>query len=290
MPMSPRLLPLAAFLAAGAPVAEQWLRDCGRRIGRWGGAVERRRALAFQPRPDGSRGPALQRLLGEFATPLELWSEHRAERHREPPQVAARSHPVMLLPGFGTHPDRMKRLGWALEATGHRVSDWGLGFNFGPEIDRFERLCERVVRMAEREGQPLVLVGWSLGGLFAREIAHRHPDAVAMVITMGTPFSGDRRANNAWRAYQAITGHAVDDPPIGERCFGLKPPVPTVALWSPRDGIVSPRSSCGRRGERDRAMALRCTHLGFASHPDVARTVIDLVGGLPLGRKAKAAP
>lgn len=290
MPMIPRLFPFTAMLATGAPVAEAWLRDTGQRIGRWRRAVDRRRALAFQPRPAEVRGPALPRLLGEIATPIELWNRHRAERHRQPPEGGAQSHPVMLLPGFGTHPDRMKRLGRALEAAGHRVSDWGLGFNFGPEADRFERLCQRVVRMAEREGQPLVLVGWSLGGLFAREIAHRHPDAVAMVITMGTPFSGDRRANNAWRAYQAITGHAVDDPPIGERCFGAKPPVTTVALWSPRDGIVSPRSSCGRPGERDRALALRCTHLGFASHPEVARTLVGLIGGLPLGRKGQAAP
>lgn len=290
MPMLPRLFPFTTLLATGAPVAEAWLRDTGRRIGGWRRAVERRRSLAFQPRPAEVRGPALPRLLGEIATPIELWNRHRAERRRVPPAGGAQSHPVMLLPGFGTHPDRMKRLGWALEAAGHRVSDWGLGFNFGPEADRFERLCQRVVRMAEREGQPLVLVGWSLGGLFAREIAHRHPDAVAMVITMGTPFSGDRRANNAWRAYQAITGHTVDDPPIGERCFGAKPPVPTVALWSPRDGIVSPRSSCGRRGERDRALALRCTHLGFASHPEVARTVIGLIGSLPLGSEGPVAP
>ena len=182
----------------------------------------------------------------------------------------------MLLPGFGTHAARMKDLRVALEQAGHRVSDWGLGFNFGPSAESFDRLCERIVAMARKEGQPLVLVGWSLGGLFAREVAHRHPEAVAMVVTMGSPFSGDRRANNAWRAYQAIAGHSVDEPPVGH-AFAEKPPVPTIALWSPRDGIVSPRSACGRKGERDVAIALRCTHLGFASHPDVARTLRALI-------------
>jgi pimeloyl-ACP methyl ester carboxylesterase len=259
------------------------LRDAGTRVADWRRAITVRSALAFQARPSEARGPALAYLLNELKTPYENWCAERAQR-RNPPQSplvplpAVPTRPVMLLPGFGTHPVRMKGLRMALEGAGHRVSDWGLGFNFGPSADRFDRLCERVETLARREGAPLVLVGWSLGGLFAREIAHRNPDAVAMVITMGSPFSGDRRANNAWRAYQAITGHAVDAPPVGERCFGAKPPVPTIALWSPRDGIVSPRSSCGWPGERDRAIALRCTHLGFAGHPEVARTVLSLIG------------
>ncbi|BEV01085.1 alpha/beta fold hydrolase [Novosphingobium olei] len=257
----------------------------GERLTAFREEAARRSALAFEPRPTAARGPHMARLLAELRTPVELWQAHRAaRRHVEPvpgpgSDAAAPSRPVMLLPGFGTHPVRMKSLRVALEAAGHRVSDWGLGFNFGPTEEGFERLAERVVTMARKEGEPLVLVGWSLGGLFAREIAHRHPEAVAMVVTMGSPFSGDRRANNAWRAYQAIAGHSVDAPPVGH-AFAAKPPVPTVALWSARDGIVAPRSACGRKGERDRAIALRCTHLGFAGHPDVARTLLALLADL----------
>ena len=236
--------------------------------------IARRQALAFEPRPAGTRGPAWERLLGELRTPIEHWQAVRR------PRVAAPRHgpsrPVMLLPGFGTHPARMKPLARALQEAGHRVSDWGLGFNFGPSEERFERLCERVITMARKEGEPLVLVGWSLGGIFAREVARAHPEAVRLVITMGTPFSGDRRANNAWRAYQLIAGHSVDAPPIGHD-MAIKPPVPTVALWSARDGIVSPRSACGRKDERDLAVPMRCTHLGFAAHPDVAAMVNRLI-------------
>ncbi len=236
--------------------------------------IARRHALAFQARPEGPRGPAWERLLGELRTPVEHWQATR--RPRVAPEAAVASRPVMLLPGFGTHPARMKPLGRVLEAAGHRVSAWGLGFNFGPSEARFERLCERVVAMARKEGEPLVLVGWSLGGIFAREVARLHPEAVRLVITMGTPFSGDRRANNAWRAYQLIAGHSVDEPPIGMD-MSAKPQVPTVALWSARDGIVSPRSACGRKGERDLAIPMRCTHLGFAAHPDVAAMINRLI-------------
>lgn len=269
-------------------VVTQRLRAAGRSVGGWlsetrmAEAVrqfERRRALALQPRPTAARGPALPQLLGELRTPYELWAAGRATRDAAPLPPVKTSHPVMLLPGFGTHPARMKGLREVLDAAGHRVTDWGLGFNFGPSEDRFERLCERVVSLSRKEGQPLVLVGWSLGGVFAREVARRHPEAVRLVITMGTPFSGDRRANNAWRAYQLIAGHSVDEPPIG-RELSEKPPVTTVAMWSPRDGIVAPRSACGRKGERDLAVAMRCTHLGFAAHPDVAATVARLIAEL----------
>jgi pimeloyl-ACP methyl ester carboxylesterase len=179
----------------------------------------------------------------------------------------------MLLPGFGAHPMRMRRLHRALEAAGHVPHEWGLGFNLGPTPQNFAFLLSRVGKLARAHGQPVALVGWSLGGLFAREIAHRQPDTVSRVITLGTPFSGDRRANNAWRAYQLVTGHPVDQPPI-ESDFSAKPPVPTIALWSPKDGAVSPRSACGWPAERDRAVALRCNHLSFASDPTAITEVL----------------
>jgi pimeloyl-ACP methyl ester carboxylesterase len=100
----------------------------------------------------------------------------------------------------------------------------------------------------------VVLLGWSLGGLYARELAKRQPDKVAKVITMGSPFSGSPRANNVWRVYQLITGHRVDQPPI-EVDLATKPPVETVALWSPNDGMIAPRCAAGLPGERDRAIA-----------------------------------
>ncbi|MXO64979.1 alpha/beta fold hydrolase [Altererythrobacter endophyticus] len=195
--------------------------------------------------------------LAVFAEPFRRVQREIPVAHSENPQV------VMLLPGFATHPVRMRYMARQLEKAGHTVKRWGLGFNFGPTDENFELLSERVQQLRARYGQEVVLIGWSLGGIFAREIAKRHPEAVRKVVTMGSPFSGDPHANNAWRLYHLVTGHSVDAPPV-EAYLPEKPPVETVALWSPRDGIVSPRSSCGRRGERDRSISLRCTHLGFA--------------------------
>ncbi len=227
----------------------------------------RRMAFVREPQPEGVSVPPARLLLRELAA--------LGQRPGKAIPVAAARHPqpVMLLPGFGAHPARMRRMERTLEAAGHGVHHWGLGFNLGPTPANFAFLMRRVGFLAQAHGKPVALVGWSLGGLFAREIARRQPENVSRVITMGTPFSGDPRANNAWRAYQFVTGHTVDEPPI-ECDFAAKPPVPTIALWSPRDGVIHPRSACGWPGERDRAVALRCTHLGFANDPAVIAEVL----------------
>lgn len=232
--------------------------------------LRRRAELARQPRPAGIATPPARLLWRELGVLLGL--------RRPVPAVCPAACPgvVMLLPGFGAHPARMRPMAQALALAGHRVSDWGLGFNLGPTPQNFAFLLNRVTRLAREQGEPVTLVGWSLGGLFARELAKQRPQAVARVITMGTPFSGDPRANNAWRAYQVVTGHPVDDPPI-KGDFAAKPPVPTIALWSPRDGIIAPRSACGWPHERDRAIAVRCSHLGFAASAEAIHAVLAVL-------------
>jgi hypothetical protein len=105
------------------------------------------------------------------------------------------------------------------------------------------------------------LVGWSLGGVFARELALVCPEKVRAVVTLGSPFSGDLHSNNMWRIYEIVAGHKVDEPPIERRLD--KPPVPTLAFWSKKDGIVAPRSARGLAHESDRTVELRCAHMAF---------------------------
>lgn len=170
---------------------------------------------------------------------------------------------ILILPGFISTPVTMRYLARNIERAGHKTKRWKLGFNTGPSPERIALLEQRLLEVRDYYGVDPVLLGWSLGGLFARELAKRQPEAVAKVITLGSPFSGDPRANNAWRLYQFVTGHRVDNPPVGG-IIPEKPPVETVAFWSPRDGVVAPRSACGKPGERDRAIAVRCTHMGFS--------------------------
>lgn len=233
--------------------------------------LARRIALAREDYPEQEAGkPALVRMLGELDLLLE--PGRRLTRTIAVPP-ARNPQTIILLPGFGTGPRKMRFMAQHLERAGHRTKRWGLGRNMGVAQAALERLEDRLFEVCERYEEPVALVGWSLGGLYARELAKRHPICVSKVITMGSPFSGSPRANNVWRVYQAITGHRVDQPPI-DTVIAEKPPVETVALWSPNDGMIGSRCAAGKPGERDRAIALRCTHAGFAYAPDCIRTVL----------------
>ncbi len=233
--------------------------------------LARRLRLATMPAPAGVRGPSMRLWLGEG---LRILPQRRDNDVAVSPASHARH--VMLLPGFAAHPRTMRRLKSAMHRAGHAVHDWGEGRNLGADESLLQRLVDQLEQLSVQGGRPLILVGWSLGGIMARELAHRVPHAVSGVITMGTPFSGSPHANNAWRTYQLVAGHSVDAPPVDAH-YADKPPVPTVALWSPRDGIVSPRCARGKPDQRDRAIALRCTHFGFAGDPEVIATVLDLL-------------
>ena len=235
------------------------------------GELSRRIALASERNPEPGARPKIRHTLAEsraIIEPLLRLFRTMEVLPTEDPQT------VMMLPGFGTHPVRMRYLAQQIERAGHVVKRWGMGFNFGPTPENVSFLEERLADIYARYGREVVLVGWSLGGLFARELARRHPDQVAKVITMGSPFSGNPRSNNAWRIYQFITGHKVDQPPI-DSDVRAKPPVETIAFWSERDGIVSPDCTAGRKGERDRAVRLNCNHIGFSYSPECIAAILQ---------------
>ena len=135
----------------------------------------------------------------------------------------------MVIPGFVATDRTTLGLQRALAAAGYRVTGWGMGLNGASVPTRCEQIAARIEAFGG--GEKVLLVGWSLGGVFAREVAKVRPDLVAKVVTMGSPFSGDPRGNNAWRLYERVAGHPVDDPPI-ESALNEKPPVPTLAIWS----------------------------------------------------------
>lgn len=183
---------------------------------------------------------------------------------------------IIVLPGFLASDRTTARLRKSLNAAGYRAHGWGLGRNRGVTSDMLNRLDQRIERLALTA--PVILIGWSLGGLIAREYAKHAPHRVSKVITLGSPFSGDPRANNAWRLYELIAGHKVDAPPI-DTVLNEKPPVPTIAFWSRQDGVVAPASARGTVGEADQHIELACSHMAFVADPAAIQAIMTAVKG-----------
>ncbi len=158
----------------------------------------------------------------------------------------------------------------ALAAAGWRVHGWGLGLNKRVTADLLERLEGCIDRMGA--DRPVLIVGWSLGGIYAREIARHRPQKVRAVVSLGSPISGDLHQNNVWRIYELIAGHKIDKTPVAR--IDDKPPVPTLAIWSRKDGIVSPRAAYGLEGERDEAIEIDSRHMAFAMSRRTAGKVV----------------
>lgn len=182
--------------------------------------------------------------------------------------------PALVIPGFLATDRTTMDLRRALARAGWRAHPWGLGANRGARADTLVRLGERLQAVAD--GQPALLIGWSLGGMFARELAHAHPDKVRAVVTLCSPFSGDLKTNtNVRELYERVAGHDVNQPPF-PRGVG-KPPVPTLAFWSRRDGIVAPSAARGLAHEVDRAVEVDTHHVGVVLwRPAVSRVVAEI--------------
>lgn len=184
--------------------------------------------------------------------------------------------PVLVFPGILSSDNATALLRRTLTKTGYSAHPSGLGFVTGITPETMARAEARLKAVVQAEGRKVALVGWSLGGIYARVLAQRHPDLVELVMTLGSPFSGDRRANNAWRVYEALNDHKVDASPLPDDP-AVKPSVPTIALWSRNDGVIAPASARGAPHERDAEVEVPFSHFALGSaRRSIARIVTEL--------------
>ena len=222
-------------------------------------------------RSDDTRRPSWRKLLREGPAAVRLL----AAQLRRPDVRCERvdGPPVLVIPAFLANDLPTSRLRRTLTACGYPAHGWGQGFNMGARRTKFAGLLERIDAIAAETGRKPVLIGWSLGGLYAREAAKRRPGKVAMVVTLGTPFSQGLRDNNAGKLYEAVNDHDVDHPPIPVSP-AEKPPVHTVAIWSRADGIVAPASASGQTGEADEHVEVHCPHNELVSDLEALEAVL----------------
>lgn len=215
----------------------------------------------------------LPRALAEFGSYAAL----AAPLHATAPR--GDGHPVLVLPGFMTSDASTTVLRRFLRRLGYDARAWDLGRNLGPRaIGREgEHLVAKLREIHERTGQKVSLVGWSLGGVMARLVAGRAPDAVRQVITLGSPFAGSPRATNVWRLYEAMTGQKVDDPHTrGQlRELAAPPPVPSTAIYSKGDGVVAWENCREPATASTDNIEVHGSHCGLGVNPAVLYAVAD---------------
>ncbi len=186
-------------------------------------------------------------------------------------------HPVVVYPGLAGGAMTTLHLRRFLTDSGFTVRDWEGGVNTGPDghlDDWLGSLEQRIRELQVEHGRKVSLVGWSLGGVYAREIAKRCPDSVRQVVTLGTPFASLGTANHAGAVYKLIkrdTDHHLT-PELQARLCQC-PPVPTTSIYSKSDGIVSWQGCIEKRTERSESVEVQASHLGMGTHPEVLRIV-----------------
>ena len=189
-------------------------------------------------------------------------------------------HPVVLFPGLAADSLTLWPLRALCEGLGYPTVDWGRGINTGPQGDVdtwMGELADEVAALTAAQEAAASLIGWSLGGIYARELAKLHPQWVRCVITLGTPFAGAPQTTNAWRLFRLTSGRDVK---AESRRFQLPvaPPVPTTSIFSRSDGIVAWKGSLQKRSKANpdtENIEVIASHLGIGMNPSAMYAVAD---------------
>jgi pimeloyl-ACP methyl ester carboxylesterase len=187
-------------------------------------------------------------------------------------------HPVVVYPGLAGGAFTTSHLRRFLSDSGFTVHDWEGGVNTGPNgvfDDWLGALEERVRDLHRAHGRKVSLIGWSLGGVYAREIAKRCPDSVRQVITLGTPFASLGEGNRAGTVYKLLNREQSHLTPELEARLRECPPVPTTSIFSKTDGIVSWRGCIERKTVSSESVEVTASHLGMGTHYQVLRIVAN---------------
>ncbi|MEE2892687.1 MAG: alpha/beta hydrolase [Pseudomonadota bacterium] len=189
-------------------------------------------------------------------------------------------HPVMVLPGFMASDQSTGLLRRWLARLDYPAHPWTFGRNLGPRDDLLERMLHRVRELADAYGQPISLIGQSLGGIYARELARNDPEAVRQVITLGSPFGaleGGGTNSGVSRLFESSTGKTRAEM-AAEHIFSdmlVPPPVPCTAIFSKSDGIAHWKVCIERDAPHVDNVEIFGSHCGMGFNPVVIWIIAD---------------
>ncbi|HKS20272.1 MAG TPA: alpha/beta hydrolase [Bradyrhizobium sp.] len=185
-------------------------------------------------------------------------------------------HPVLTLPGFLASDLSMAPMRRYLKELGYDAYAWNMGRNLGGVASKRAALRDLLTRIHQGTGRKVSVIGWSLGGIYARDLALQSPGMVRSIITLGSPFANDVRATNATRLYEALSGEGIDDIPEVRKAIAGDMPVPTTSIYSRTDGIVNWRTSVLRPSATAENIEVHlASHIGLGVNPAALWAVAD---------------
>jgi pimeloyl-ACP methyl ester carboxylesterase len=199
-----------------------------------------------------------------------------------------RKHGVVVLPGFGADDTSTILIRRYLTMLGYDAHGWKRGRNVRRPGDDLPAVIEQIKALQAKHKLPVTLIGWSRGGIMAREIARQIPDHVRMVITLGSPFA-DATANNVGVIWKLLTGEEAPRNPDRVRQLAEPIPVPATAIYTKADGVVAWRACLEKEGPRAENIEVRSTHIGLGFHAPALWAIADRLAQ-PFGRWAKFIP
>ena len=189
-------------------------------------------------------------------------------------------HTVIVFPGLTAGDTTTLPLRRYLESRNYNTLGWGQGLNLGPREGVLENAKAQLQQAANASGNKVSLVGWSLGGIYARELAKEMPDLVRCVVTLGTPVAGPHTSTNAWRIYQFASGRSIERETENYN-LPEAPPVPTTSIYSRTDGVVAWRGSIQARADHNphiENIEVVASHFGIGLNPCAWWAVADRLG------------
>lgn len=181
-------------------------------------------------------------------------------------------HAVVVIPGFMGSKYSTLRLRKVLIRLGYHTFDWRLGVNRGPVGSMEDALLEQVMSLHARTGKKVSLIGWSLGGVYARVLAHKSPELLRTVITLGSPIRFPHQSS-ADALYQWMTGES--EPPEALRHVAQAASIPVSAIHSRMDGVVNWRACLAEESAISENIAVMGSHCGLGHHPLVSTIIAE---------------
>src|SRR5258708_2965136 len=182
-------------------------------------------------------------------------------------------HPVLVLPGLLADDGSTHALRSFLNSHGYQAHGWNQGRNFRLRGNLERDMLARIDELFERCGQRRIsLVGWSLGGLYARQLAKIVPDRVRCLISLGSPFAGSPKSTNAWRTYEIVSGSKIEEQDLLDTLIDA-PPVPTTSIFSRTDGICAWQACLNKDEPQPENIEVYASHSAPPHHPPVAHPI-----------------